>query len=131
MLLSFVSIGFAINEITTKAKELVAKMTTEEKVSLLVGKGMKFPGATQSNTGTGVGLSMEKVEGAAGTTNAIDRLGIPLTVVADGPAGLPIEPIRKNDKKTYYATAWPVATLLASTWDVALVKKVGPPWVMR
>ena len=125
LLLSFVSIGFAQNELKAKAEELVAKMTTEEKVSLLVGKGMKFPGATQSNAGTGVGLSMEKVEGAAGTTNAIDRLGIPLTVVADGPAGLRIEPTRKNDKKTYYATAWPVATLLASTWDVALVKKVG------
>ncbi len=113
------------NSAALKAKLLVAKMTTEEKVSLLVGKGMKFPGAAQSNTGTGVGLAMEKVEGAAGTTNSIDRLGIPLTVVADGPAGLRIEPTRINDKNTYYATAWPVATLLASTWDVALVKKVG------
>ena len=54
LLLSFVSIGFAQNELKAKAEELVAKMTTEEKVSLLVGKGMKFPGATQSNAGTGV-----------------------------------------------------------------------------
>jgi beta-glucosidase len=113
------------NAVVVNAKQLVAKMTTEEKVSLLVGKGMKFSGATQTNAGVGVGLSMDKVEGAAGTTNAIDRFGIPLTVVADGPAGLRIEPIRKNDKNTYYATAWPVATLLASTWDVKLVEKVG------
>ncbi len=125
LLLSFTSFGFAQNGIATKAKELVSKMTTEEKVSLLVGRGMKFPGVTQTNTGTGVGQTMEKVEGAAGTTNPIDRLGIPLTVLADGPAGLRIEPKRKDDKNTYYATAWPVATLLASTWDTKLVEKVG------
>ena len=110
---------------TAIAKALVAKMTTEEKVSLLVGKGMRLPGATQGANGTGVGLSMDKVAGAAGTTNAIERLGIPLTVVADGPAGLRIDPKRTQDAKTYYATAWPVATLLASTWDVQLVQKVG------
>jgi beta-glucosidase len=108
-----------------KAKALVSKMTLEEKVNLLVGRGMKFPGAAQNNTGTGVGQTMDKVAGAAGTTYSIERLGIPTTVVADGPAGLRIEPTRIGDKKTYYATAWPVATLLASTWDTKLVEKVG------
>ena len=123
--LATVYMATAQNNVAAKAKALVAKMTTEEKVSLLVGKGMKLPGVTQGTSGTGIGLSMDKVAGAAGTTNAIDRLGIPLTVVADGPAGLRIEPKRTNDTKTYYATAWPVATLLASTWDVQLVEKVG------
>ncbi len=116
------------NDNVTRAKALVSKMTTEEKVSLLVGKGMKIPGmdnAAQGANGTGVGQTMDKVEGAAGTTNAIPRLEIPLTVVADGPAGLRIDPTRKTDRRTYYATAWPVATLLASTWDTKLVQKVG------
>lgn len=108
----------------TKAKELVSKMTLDEKINLVVGMGMKLPGVTQ-NGGTGVGISMDKVPGAAGTTFSIPALGLPTTVVADGPAGLRIEPRRPNDNNTYFATAWPVGTLLASTWDTKLVEQVG------
>jgi beta-glucosidase len=105
-----------------KAKQLVSKMTLEEKVNLVVGLGMKLPGMTG---GALVGQTMDKVAGAAGTTYAIDHLGIPSTVVADGPAGLRIEPTRKDDNNTYYATAFPVGTLLASSWDTKLAKEVG------
>ncbi|MEQ1796492.1 MAG: glycoside hydrolase family 3 C-terminal domain-containing protein [Lacibacter sp.] len=107
-----------------KSKEIVSKMTLEEKVNLVVGMGMNIPGISQGG-GTGVGQTMDKVPGAAGTTYAIPHLGLPTTVVADGPAGLRIEPTRKEDKNTYYATAWPVATLLASTWDTKLIQQVG------
>ncbi len=106
------------------AKALVAKMTLEEKVNLVVGMGMKLPGMNMGN-GTGIGQIEDKVPGAAGTTYAIPHLNIPNTVVADGPAGLRISPNRKDDASTYYATAWPVATLLASTWDTKLVQQVG------
>jgi beta-glucosidase len=113
---------------SNKARELVSQMTLEEKVNLVVGMGMNMPGVNLpgQNNGPVVGQTLDKVPGAAGTTYAIPRLGLPNTVVADGPAGLRISPIRNNDSsKTYYATAWPVATLLASTWDTKLVQQVG------
>lgn len=118
----FITSGFTQ---TNKAKDLVSKMTLEEKASLVTGMGMNIPGLVQSN-GPTIGQTMDKVPGAAGTTFAIQRLGLPNTVVSDGPAGLRIEPFRNKDSsKSYYATAWPVATLLASTWDTKIVKQVG------
>lgn len=118
------SVLFSQKTKPSKAKELVSKMTLEEKVNLVVGMGMKIPGL-DLGSGPVVGQTMDKVPGAAGTTFAIPHLGLPTTVVADGPAGLRISPSRENDKNTYYATAWPVATLLASTWDTKLVEQVG------
>jgi beta-glucosidase len=114
--------GTAVSQ-SNMAKELVSKMTQEEKVNLVVGMGMNIPGMAQASAP--VGQTMDKVAGAAGITYAISRLNLPNTVVADGPAGLRIEPKRKDDNNTYYATAWPVGTLLASTWDTKLVEQVG------
>src|SRR5689334_5854208 len=105
-------------------KEVIAAMTLEEKAKLVVGNGFRMPG--QRPQGPTIGQTQDKVPGAAGTTFAIPRLGIPSIVVSDGPAGVRIQPIRNNDSsKTYFATAFPVATLLASTWDTAIVRKVG------
>jgi beta-glucosidase len=107
-------------------KEVVAAMTLEEKASLLVGMGMNIdiPGLpAMSPEDKAV---PEKVPGAAGRTHAIARLGIPSLTLADGPAGVRIDPKRKGDEaRTYHATAFPVATLLASSWDAELVQRVG------
>jgi beta-glucosidase len=119
------------------AKQIVAAMTLEEKASLVVGKGGMVmppasaagtPGASSSETaptGPMIGQMQALVEGAAGRTFDLARLGIPTMVLADGPAGLRISPTRKGETNTFYCTAFPVGTLLASTWDVELVNKVG------
>jgi beta-glucosidase len=106
--------------------EVIAAMTTEEKINIVVGTGMNFPGLSKDMQGPVVGQTADKVAGAAGTTFAIPRLGIPSIVVADGPAGLRIQPFRNKDSTvSYYCTAFPIGTLLASSWDTSLVKKLG------
>ncbi|MDE5848932.1 MAG: beta-glucosidase [Muribaculaceae bacterium] len=101
--------------------EVIAAMTPEEKVKLVIGTGMTgFSGDSAV-----VGAVKGKVPGAAGTTYPIPRLGIPSIVLADGPAGLRIDPTRPDDSETYYCTHFPIGTLLACTWDTTLVAKVG------
>lgn len=101
---------------------IVKAMTNAEKVDLLIGTGM--PGI-EVLTGPVGDSKQGLVPGAAGGTASFERFGIPATVVADGPAGLRIAPTRENDKQTYYATAFPVGTALASTWNETLLKQVG------
>jgi beta-glucosidase len=105
---------------------VVNAMTLEEKAKMVVGMGMKIPGLKLPGGDPESEAMPMKVPGAAGRTHPIPRLGIPSVTVTDGPAGIRIEPIRDGDSsKTYYATAFPVATLLASTWDTALLRQVG------
>lgn len=127
-------------------KKVVSAMTLEEKAELVVGTGMRFevPDSVLDQIpeqfrrmfnqpvqyGDSVYKAMVKrvsklVLGAAGHTAAFDRLGITTTVLSDGPAGLRIQPQRPGDTSTYYCTAFPIASLLASSWDPDLVEEVG------
>jgi len=138
MVLCFVllSVGFAQNVVASKlgkdpVKKIIAAMTLEEKAALVVGTGMRMPGGpppsgtANSAQGPVIGETQKMVSGAAGTSYSLPRLGITPMVLTDGPAGVRIDPTRTNDNNTYYCTAFPVATLLASTWDTELVNKVG------
>ena len=101
--------------------KVLKAMTLEEKVHLVIGMGMA---GSDGSTAT-VGATEDIVPGAAGTTYPIPRLGIPSIVLADGPAGLRINPTRENDPNTYYCTHFPIGTLLSSTWNQELVENVG------
>ena len=100
--------------------EVLKVMTLEEKAKLLVGGANNFFSADAV-----VGGEADLVAGAAGTSPAIPRLGIPATVLTDGPAGVRINPTRKGTDKTFYATAFPIGSCLASTWNTELVNRVG------
>ena len=121
------ALGVASCDSTPKLKEnnideVVAAMTLEEKAHLIVGTGMS---GINSGDSAVVGETRSIVPGAAGTTYPIPRLGIPAVVLADGPAGLRINPTREGDSATYYCTHFPIGTMLASTWNPALVEQVG------
>ena len=115
------SLGLAAQPQLTKDNidEVLAAMTLQEKATLLVGGGwgsMTAGALTASNE--------TLVSGAAGTTRAIPRLGIPQTVLADGPAGIRINPTRPGTSQTFYATGFPVGTVLASTFNTPLVEEL-------
>ena len=103
--------------------QVLKNMTLEEKANLLVGYtfGNSYFGLP-TNPDPNAGAI---VLGAAGNTAKIERLGIPHTVLTDGPAGVHIAATRPNDPNTYYCTGFPIGTLLASTWNTELVERVG------
>ena len=101
--------------------QVLKAMTLEEKAHFVIGMGM----AGSDGNSAVVGATQDIVPGAAGTTYPIPRLGIPSIVLADGPAGLRINPTRPDDPNTYYCTHFPIGTLLSSTWNQELVESVG------
>lgn len=94
---------------------IIAAMTLHEKAMLLVGAEITMP----------LSKTAHNVDGVAGHTIGLDRLGIPMTLMADGPVGVRISPIHSKDLRTYYCTAFPSSTLLASTWDINLAAHEG------
>ena len=100
--------------------EIIDAMTLREKATLLVGE----LSANQQAYGTQISSSDRYIPGAVGNTYPIPRLGIPPTVMADGPAGLRIFTKRNYDSYTYNCTGFPIGTSLAATWDTDMVRQV-------
>ena len=98
--------------------EVIKAMTLQEKIELCVGTHRA------SDTSQG-GKYADIVAGVAGATIGFPRLGIPYTLLADGPAGLRINPTRPYDSNTYYCTHFPIGTCLSSSWNTDLVASVG------
>ena len=102
-----------------KIGDIIAAMTLEDKVCLLMGLG----DATWTNPVSGEKTVI--IDGAAGCTWAIPRLGITPAVLTDGPAGLRITAHPAGLNFTRYCTAFPTATALASSWNTELIENVG------
>ncbi len=136
------------DEIPEEARRLTDPLSEEKLISLLTGAIVE-EGEVET-----VGSSGYQVPGGAGdTSRKVYEDGIASMVTADGPAGLRIqetyiekdgqvtarsfnrtvehgffdvEPVHEEGVEYYqYCTAFPVGTLIASTWDTELVKEVG------
>nr|CRY95280.1 hypothetical protein [uncultured prokaryote] len=77
---------------------VVKSMTLEQKANLIVGMSRRLTDEERA----GIGYTARIIPGAAGTTYPIENMGITPVVLADGPAGLRIDPTRKGESRTYY-----------------------------
>lgn len=105
-------------------EQFVAGLSNEKLADIVEGIG------SSDSTTSIVGAQANSVEGAAGETTGkyYDSDGIPNIILSDGPAGIRITQSYEGDngKKYYqYATAWPIGTLLAQTWNPDIVEEVG------
>ncbi|MEY8392259.1 glycoside hydrolase family 3 N-terminal domain-containing protein [Lachnospiraceae bacterium 45-W7] len=97
-------------------ESFIAGLTNKQMANIVNG----ISGADTSDA-TDWGSEANSVQGAAGETtgNYGETLGIPNTVEADGPAGVRVTEEADN------ATAFPIGTLLAQTWNIDILTEVG------
>ena len=130
-------------------EELTAQLTVEEMAQLCVG-------TLRADEGSVVGNASYTVPGAAGDTSSVVKAsrGVRNLILADGPAGLRLQPVFKTDKEghllpggtvlgditepfdpkydesnsdTYYqyCTAIPTGWALAQSWNMDLLEQIG------
>lgn len=108
MALVTVSCSLKVEFGKSPVKRVIAAMTLEEKVSLLVSIDAKT-----------------LIPGSAGQTYPIPRLGIPSVMLPDGSGGLCISPTSQDDNKKYHCTSFPITTQFAQSWNPQLVEEVS------
>ena len=106
--------------IEERAKDLVSRMTLEEKIALTIGDGKFIPTADV--------LGENNVEVPIANRNSkmlIPRLNIKTTSLTDGPAGINKGPAPEGATDYTYTTSFPTSTCLAATWNTELVENIG------
>ncbi len=120
-------------------REFVASMDASDLCSLVSGVGMDFSGMPESVQQDAdfhppfdgmIGAGGMKVPGAAGETADLwEKYGIPPISLSDGPAGIRISQQVKDEAgevvRQQLCTAFPVGSLLACSWDEALLQRFG------
>jgi beta-glucosidase len=111
-----------------RINDLITRLSVEDKIHLLLGTGMvgfEMLKGFEALDPKGVTIPSYLMPGSAGSTTPIDKWGIPAVIFTDGPAGVRISAKRRNEKRTYYATGFPVGALISTTWDVEMAEEIG------
>ena len=102
-------------------KNVIAAMTTEERIGLAVGDGKFLPAGDLKSSEQGAGIIIANQNSKL----VIPRLLIGSSALTDGPSGVNRDPHPAGATEYSYTTAFPTSTCLAATWDKALVERVG------
>lgn len=95
-----------------KIDKIISGLSLEEKAHMLVGL---WESGVPSN-----------IISSAGRTHPLERFGIIPATMNDGATGLRMDTLRAGyPDERYYCTGFPVATMLASTWNDEIARKVG------
>jgi len=103
-----------------RAKDLVSRLTLEEKIGLNVGDGRFLP-----KTDLKADENSEVPIANRNSKMLIPRFSIKTTSLTDGPAGINKGPAPEGAKDYTYTTAFPTATCLAATWNTEMIGKIG------
>ena len=104
-----------------RAKDIVSRLTLEEKIGLTIGDGRYLTTIEQKLVETGEGI----IKPSRKIKLLIPRLGIEGFTHVNGPSGVNRGNPPEDDSNFDYTTAFPSATCLAATWDTELIEKVG------
>lgn len=102
-------------------ENILSELTLEQKVHLCLGISA---GAIEGDEQL-IDSLKHAVPNYAGYTYPFYEKGVPAALLCDGPAGLRIGPGRYGDTTNYWCTAFPIGTLLASSWNDGIVSEVG------
>jgi len=103
-----------------RARDLVSRLTPEEKVALTVGDGRFLPSVAPITENT-----TEQYIANRNAKMLIPRLGIKTTALTDGPSGINQGPAPEGAKAYPWTTAFPTSTCLAATWNIELANSLG------
>ncbi len=104
-----------------KIENVIAAMTSDEKIGMSVGDGKFLPAVESKTTEQGTGIIIANQNAKM----VIPRLAIPSSALTDGPSGVNRDPHPAGSNEYSYSTAFPTSTCLAATWNLDLIEKIG------